>query len=474
MSILDKSIVRKTGIYFIGNFASKIIMAIMIPFYAFFVSVDELGLFDYSQTIMNTVTPIIFLALWESILRFLVAEKDEKKRNNIISTSMRLVLVILLILFAASVATAVLSNNKVTMYTMLMTCFYGAAQIWQYYSRALKFNQIYVMASVTGTILNFVTLIIMICFLKMGGAGLFWSYIIGQISIVVLIELKIRLIKYSVIGKFQWFILKQMLVFSIPLIFNLASGWLISGFGRMVITNQLGAYENGLFSFAMKFGTIISMLGTVVSMALIEEAIIKNEESDIDEYFSNIIQVLFNLFLSISVLAVPCIAVFYYFISNTEFSESYSLAPVFLVYSILMIMSTNVGAIFQARNKTNILFYTTVCGAVVTIILTLLMVNLFGILGVAIAQITGALVLLVTRWFFAKRLIRFSVKWRKVVVLAFLYLALVIACNKGIHLGSIIISVLAISVVVYLNKEIFIEVKKFRNRKRLLDKSLAQ
>ncbi|MCR2807400.1 oligosaccharide flippase family protein [Paenibacillus soyae] len=473
MSAIDEGIVKKTGLYFIGNSASKIIMAIIIPFYAYFVSVEELGVFDYSQTIMSTVSPIMFLALWEAILRFLVAEKDEEQRNHVIATSVRIILFIIIMMSATSIIIA-FTSSQVAMYTFLMIIVYGAAQVWQYYARALKFNQVYVVSSIIGTILNFTMLILMICVLKMGGKGLFWSYIIGQLSIIVVIEFKIRVLKYLKIGTFQWHLLWQMLRFSLPLVLNLASVFLISGFGRMIITSQLGAYDNGLYSFAMKFGIIISTLGTVISMALIEEAIIKNEEKDIDQYFSNIIQFVFKLFLTMCIFAIPFISIFYHFISNTGYSESYTLVPIFLVYALVMTMSTNVGAIFQARSKTNILFYTTVFGAVTTIILSYLTVNHYGILGVAFAQILGGLTMLLLRWLFAKRLIHFVVRWNKIVALSFIYGLVVFACINGANVMGIVTSVIAMLVVLYLNKDMIIDMKNIKKGNKALEQPVAK
>ncbi|GLX67375.1 polysaccharide biosynthesis C-terminal domain-containing protein [Paenibacillus glycanilyticus] len=466
MSKLDMNLVKKSGIYFIGNFASKFIMAIMIPFYAYFVSVKELGLFDFSQTIMNTVAPVIFLALWEAILRFLIAEDEENKRVNIIATSVRITQIVIAILVLFSLIFAII-GNLITMYTLLMICAYGAAQMWQYYARALKYNQVYIKSSIVGTILNFIFLLLTVCVFNMGGDGLFWSYIIGQISIVVLIEKKVYVLSYLKKGSFNWLVLKTMLLFSAPLILNLASGWLISGAGRMIITNELGTYENGLFSFAMKFGTIVSMLGTVVSMALIEEAIIKSKDDGIDEYFSRTIQIVFKLFLSIGIMAIPLVSIFYYIISSTEYKSSYNMVPIFLMYSVLMTMSTNVGAIFQARNKTNLLFYTTLSGAIITILLSYIMVNSFGVFGVSIAQLSGAFVLLMTRWVFARRFIKFDIKWGKIICLAIVYILIVAVCSNGLSIVSMLLSLLLMLIVCYLNREMVTEVLKFRRKSKV-------
>ena len=83
----NKKIVEKTGLYFIGNFSSKILTALLVPIYAFYISSKDLGTYDYSQTIMNIVIPIVFVSIWEAIIRFILGEKDKKDQNKKLATS---------------------------------------------------------------------------------------------------------------------------------------------------------------------------------------------------------------------------------------------------------------------------------------------------------------------------------------------------------------------------------------------------
>src|SRR5690606_36744450 len=85
--MLSNNIVKKSGIYFIGNLSSKIMSALLIPIYAFYVNSDDLGYFDFSQTIMGVISPIIILAIWEAVLKFVLSEDDTKIKKKIMTTS---------------------------------------------------------------------------------------------------------------------------------------------------------------------------------------------------------------------------------------------------------------------------------------------------------------------------------------------------------------------------------------------------
>ena len=64
----QKQIATKSVIYLIGNLSSKVISAILIPIYAFFISTSDLGTFDYSQSLMNVFVPILYISFGEGWL----------------------------------------------------------------------------------------------------------------------------------------------------------------------------------------------------------------------------------------------------------------------------------------------------------------------------------------------------------------------------------------------------------------------
>ena len=65
---------KKTGLYFIGNLSSKIVSAAILPIYAFFVLPNDLGAFDNAQVWANIFATVCFMAIWEAILKFFIAE----------------------------------------------------------------------------------------------------------------------------------------------------------------------------------------------------------------------------------------------------------------------------------------------------------------------------------------------------------------------------------------------------------------
>lgn len=462
-------LVKKTGLYFIGNLSSKIVSAAILPIYAFFVLPNDLGAFDNAQVWANIFSPICFLAVWEAVLKFLIAEENEEKIEKRISA-------ILFFVALASIVTVIVSLILGFFYDIyclnIIVCMLipmGLAQIWQYFARALHENTTYVIASIVGTLTNFVMLLILVCVLRLGLIGLSVSYIMGQTIIVVLIECKTRVIKKFSYKNIDLNELKSMLIYSIPLVLNLASLWLLNGFGRIIITNKLGTEANGLFTFALKISSLVYILGSVISMAITEEAILKINDPDIGEFFSDVNSKLFRLFLSICILMVPAITVFYYIIGNTEYVSSLNLAIFFLMKAIFAIMSTNMGAIFQATNKTYLTFTTTVAGTVIMVVISYLLIGNMGIAGVAVGQIVGSFVMMAFRWWYGKKLVNMKIKLKIIILLFIVYaIAFVISVNVGVILNFVLFAICGMVIFITNKKDIMNILNKINSKIKVL------
>lgn len=449
----ERRLIKKTGLYLIGNLSSKILSFLLIPLYAFYVSVTDLGNYDFSQTIMLILVPFIFVAIWEAILKFLIISKE--KKDIIITTSIMFVFFVMFFLITLTIIITSIFSIKIENlnYIIIMICSYSLSCIWQYYARGLGENKSFVLASVCGTLVNFASNLVLLCIFKLGIYSLYLSYILGQTIIFIILENKLHCLRKIKRQNFDKKILKDMLLFSTPLVLNLISMWFISGFGRAIVNKTLGAEMGGLYAFSNKFGVVINVLGSVVSMALIEESVIKSKDDDLGSYFTVTIQKLFQIFQSIILIAVPFIVIFYKFINETDYADSITVFPYFLLYAMLMTMATNVGAIFQAVEKTKYIFITTVIGALFTISISSVLVVKIGIEGVAIGQIVGALTMLISRFVVSGKFVKIDIKFNVIIYMGLYYVISAILCIRFGLFITILIMFINLGVITYVNRK---------------------
>jgi O-antigen/teichoic acid export membrane protein len=449
------NLIKKTGLYFIGNLSSKLLSVLLVPIYAFYITSFDLGYYDYTQTIMGVLIPVVFIAIWEAILKYILVEKDNEKKKVIIATTIGFTMFMAVIFFMGIILYGKLMSLEMGNIILIGLMFISNAfvQIWQYYSRALEENKTYVYASITGTFVHFIFTLLFICILKLGLIGLYISFIIGQLGIILFIERRLRLLDYFKFKLFNLPLLKNMILFSAPLVLNLTSLWLMSGFGRFIITNKLGAEANGLFSFSSKFYLLFSMLGSVVTMSIIEEAILNAKSNKLDSSFGKLMDTLFKLFQSAILLAVPLIVLFYATIRNTDYYDSMQYAPWLLLFSVISMMSSNVGSLFQALEKTKYQFSTTVIGGLVTIFISYVFISSIGIYAVIIGQILGAIIMLIARYILVRRYIPFEINWKPVLGMTCLFIVTTYLSLKVNIYFNIILLVLISIFVYYINRK---------------------
>lgn len=429
----NKRIVTKSLMYLIGNLSSKILVTILVPIYAFYVQSEDFGNYDLAQTLMNIIIPIVFMAIWEAILKFTLSSKKEQNTKHIINTSLIFVIGVSTLYCIVATAISIFVDIKPLEYTLMiiMILSHGLTQIWQYYCRALQNNKLYVIAGILGTVFNFISTIILVCGLYLGIIGLYISYIIGQITIIFIIEIKLHVGHYLDFKKFDGCTLIEMLKFSSPLVLNTISMWLIPLLMRLIVKNHLGISSTGLYAFANKFNLIVNLIGTVVTMAVIEEAILSAAEEGAIDKFKDTIQQLFRIFQTLIIIAIPAVYIFYRFIKNTEYFVTVHYIAWFLAYATAMTLSSNVGSIFQVIEKTQYQFVTTLLGGGAGVIVSLLLVNKIGMTAVLFGQFVGAITILLMRYFVAWKIVKFNIKWMPVLMDLVVFILISEVCSRG-------------------------------------------
>lgn len=417
-----KTILRKSIIYLIGNFSAKILSSLIIPIYAVYLSSSALGEFDYIQTLMNIIGPIATVAIWESVLKFnLDINSSEKNKRELFSNAVFVVLISsMLIILSLLIYNSYFSIFKTSVFlsiTMILLTPY--LMLFQYFSRSINDTATYVYSGIISSLVNFSSILFFVVYLNKGVSGLILSYVLGQISGVILIGIRTKIIQYIDIQSVRYKTLRKMILFSTPLAINSISLWLINGLSRIIITNSFGLEANGEFAFAAKFSTFLSLFAGVINMALIEEAIINSKEKNFSNNFQRNFNFLAEMFLYLAILFLPIIYIFFTFIQHTDFVEAYSFVPIIMLGSVFSILSTNLGALFQAIEKTRLHSISTITGGLFFIIMSYSMMPSLGVYSVALGQMIGFLTMFLVRLYFAKKLVGINFKKNLLILLIF-------------------------------------------------------
>lgn len=461
-----RNILKKSGIYFIGNFSSKILSSLLIPIYALFLTSTELGEFDFTQTLMNIIAPLLSLAVWESILKFNLSNNSKKNTEKVLSNALFFstvmnTIVLVILIYLNDVLNLFPSFSLLSIFIIVANPF---MLILQYYSRSKQDTKTFIIAGIFASVINFLGIIIFVVILKQGIFGLLLSYLLSELCAIAIISLRMNIINDFNFKYIEIRFLKKMLIFSAPLALNTISVWFMNGFSRIIITNQFGLAMNGVFAFASKFSMLLTLFAGVINMALIEEAILGLKGKNFKKNFQSNFEIITIIFLLIGILFLPTIKIFFSFLGDTDFFNAYIFIPPIMLASVFNIFSTNLGAFFQAIEKTYIHTLSTLGGAVCFVVASVLLINIYSIYGVAIAQVLGYLSTFLIRFYFAKKLGDIRIN-KFIFSLFFLYiLATFIFINYSLKVNFVFLVILIVSIII-------IGIKNYKNILEILRKT---
>src|SRR5690606_32563819 len=102
---------------------------------------------------------------------------------------------------------------------------------------------------------------------NLGINSLYFSAIIAYGISCVLILRKIHLASYLKSKTIDRVLIREMIKYSLPLVPNTISWWLINSANKYLILMFLGIQENGIFAMSNRFPVILVMINQVFTLA---------------------------------------------------------------------------------------------------------------------------------------------------------------------------------------------------------------
>lgn len=453
--LLKNDFLKKMSIYFIGTLSSNLINVLLLPLYAYFVTAENLGEYDYILSLANMFVPIVYLCIWESVLKYGIKATDDKEQ--LFSNLVFLQIVLSCVGFAAFIIVSALEITQVSLVTILMFVIsQGWTQVWQYSARAYGHSRLYVIAGIAGSVSVILIDAIFIFYGCLNWVGLSISHIASQLLIWIVLECKMKLLSKLRINLLSLKLIKKILAFSVPLVINNVALWFYSGGIRLVIKNSLGATDTGMYSFASKFSVIITLCGTVVSMAFTEEVYGVRSMEEYKRKTSRMITVISKTYFSVILLALPVIYILYSIaFKNTEYYMSSDYVFALLLSVLFTALSNSYGTAFQVTTP-KFIALTTLIGGITAISVSLLLVKQIGIYAILIAAIIGPFVMMFARAIYAKKVTGVSIDWKYNILLLSVSgcINFLLSVNKRLHFQCVILLCVILFCMISYRKEI--------------------
>lgn len=454
-----KRFLNNIGFYFLGTFSTKILQFLFIPLYSKFIVPEEMGFFSLVISVVALSLPLLFQSIWEGAFRFTIDDQDNERK--VLSVSSRYCLSLVLTYSIIFLLCVYFLNIRYGLFILLYAVGQIGVSYWQFSARALKENKWYSISTVVNSAVTVVLNFILILYFKMGIEALFISSIAGSFSMIVILESRLRLLfdlgKYS----FNRKLLKQIITYSLPLAVNMLSWWLMSSCNNIIIVSVLGESQNGIYAMALKFGNILVMFTSVITLAWQEEAFRTYGEKDSDKFFNEMFNLLAKSLLSVVLILIPVIFIAYNYMVFGEYKTGNVLVSFIFVSAIFNTLSCHLGSAFLARKESNIIFLFTLSGGIISVLFSVLFVYLLGLQGAVIATLLGNIFNMCIRIPYLKKRMDFKINIVPILVLSTLCLILGRICLliEGEILYLCLVTLLSFTLFLFINKKILVSIQ---------------
>ncbi len=414
----ESSLKKNTLLLTIGTTVNKGLQFLVIPFFTRWLTQDDYGQFDLMYSYIMLLLPILSLATQEAIFRFNIDNQNEKRKKANITNSF-IINVTLSIVYISTFAYITNWTSEIYIWYCVYLIAELMAQHLRGYLRSIKRLDIYSYAMVISTICMAISVTIELRILNKGLVGILMGYALGiglGDVIIILWSHWIQMVSFKLISLS---IVKKLLRYSLPLVPNDVSWWVMNASDRQIINLYYYNSGNAIYAIAHKISSMCSIIFNMFSISWQQDVIEKIDDPDRNAYFDEVFNTFFVMLLTICSGLLSCNALFYYFIFDDRYFAAIYYSPILIVAVSIMAISQFFGAIQIALKQSGKNGLTTLTGAILNVVLHLCLIREIGLFAAAISTLLANLVVVIFRAVLVKNTYRMRLSGKSYIVLLF-------------------------------------------------------
>ena len=427
----EQKLLLETFYYGFGRFGSKIISFFLLPVFTHFLTTQDYGFLELINTTGKIITPLITFEISKALFRFSMDKSLSKK--VVFSTTFNFAFLSSLVFI--SIAFVITSFNLISYdYLWIIVAMYLLTvfnNIHLQFLRATDNIKLFATMGIISTLLSALLSILFIVTFRLGYIGIIISSILTSLISILIVLLLSRQYKYYDSKILNTNLLKQMLIYTIPLLPNSMSWWIINLSDRFILKFYSGMDNLGIYSIANKFTSIYMIFLSVFYSAWQVQAIENYNSPDRDKYYSKVFNFFIFIQLTLIMAGSTIIRPLVKIMVTPAFHPSIVYIPILFTGTLFYGLSSFLGTGYLSSKKTGAAFSTTIYAAAVNLVLNLLFIPHFGIWGATCSTLIAYIILFISRLISTKKFFTIKVKVKHFLL--------------GLLLNTIIVSITIVS-----------------------------
>lgn len=392
-----KILIKDSLIFALGSFGSKLIVFFLVPFYTTVLTKQEYGTADLVFTFSELLMPIICLAIYNSIIRFGLQDKEHPENSLLCGVLVWAIGCV----FSVILVPILEMYNPIAQWKWYLILHVNAniiLLISQNYLKVKGLNVRYSMISIVQTAFLAGLNILLLLVFRMGIQGYLLSNALASLLTSILAIIAGNVIEDIHKSRFDKKLLIEMIKYSAPLILNNIAWWIIQSSDKVMIEMYASVASLGLYTVATRIPSFVNVAVTIFQQAWGISSIVEMDSSNDDRFYSEVFNAYVVVIFGVSIFVNTIIKPFMKIYVGAEFFDAWKMAPLLVVSAAAFsAVSAFYGSMYGALKKSINNMLTTLLAAIVNIIMNYYFIHLIGAMGAVLGTLISYFVLALAR-----------------------------------------------------------------------------
>lgn len=365
----------------------------MLPIYTNYLNPSEYGIMTLVQTLMGMLQVFLLLSLHGAVTRFYYDFLDQPDLQKEYLGSIFLFVVlfstgasIILLIFNDIFGGILFKNVPINPFYFYLV---GLAWVNSLFAlpmallRAQEKAVFFVIINIVKAILivGFASYFIIVKGLGAEGA-LMAQLMITFIIVIFLFFMQLGSVKFILNLVF----VRQSLLFSLPLLPHIASGWIINSSDRVILEKFVGLGNVGIYSLSIQVSMVLSIFYSSVNNALVPRYTRLRQKGE-ESTANRLLKVFAYVVLAFGIVFIPIAMYTIKIFTSSQYHDAITIIPILIIGQIIGgLYFIPVAKLFYTKHTKAIAFSSTIA-AIINLIVNIILIPLIGIMGAALSTI---------------------------------------------------------------------------------------
>lgn len=435
---------------------------LLLPIYTRVLSPNEYGISNLVTSVFSIYMLLFSFALDDTVARYYHEFKNDIKMRkvvlgtfSIISTLINVIGVMLILVARHVMIIPLAPNIEFYPYLLLGIVPLLCSSLYSIFQKLLIIEEKamhYSINTLSFFLINTVLSIIFIVYLRMGALGVLSAsaityciyfvysiiYLLPRIDIKIDKQLAVSGLKYGGV-----------------LLPNRVASWGLGSFSKVFLGGSISASALGVFNIGLTFSSLLTILSNSFSLAfqpwIYKQLDNESKNKDNIKLLINSVSIIYGVIgFGISLFARDVIS----FFIDIRYADAIKIVPLLILGTSFAAYSTLfVYILFYYRDSTRYIASSTIVGAILNILLSVILIPKYSIGGAAIAIVISNFVIFLIKSYVAMNRINFNVNLFWLILITVTYYLIATLLSSYQVLIKILVYIIVISIVYFINRK---------------------